>query len=328
MGQKDIIHIENSNLREIKSIVSKFCINESGKGASFSFQLQSFGKKSHILVFPKATPFDLFCELLFRLDVLSEDKRKVRAYLNVEREENGLPAGCMIYVNATDKSDFAAVDTKGNLYEDDVEAGPYMFKPTGKKACYVPFRKQKYQSTEGGCTFHVTEAKPGLSKRIASKLRRIARSSTTWGCLLEIIFLIGFFHSASLNLRTETNIGKYYIWALVAALIIIQLFKKKQMGIIIAAVFCTLNILTYIPNYYFSKQPESYRAVIEKITPRNNGKTAHCRFENNEIFRVRYNVDEELMHEGDTCLLYIADGLWGMKVCRGVICNGKEVWKD
>lgn len=326
MGQKDIIHIESDNLREIKSIVSKFCINESGKGVSFSFQLQSFGKKSHILVFPQAIPFDMFCELLFSLDVLSEDKRKVVAYLNVGREENGLPAGCMVYVNDTDKSDFAAVDSKGNLYEDDVEAEPYLFKPTGKTACYVPFRKQKYQSTEGGCTFHVSEEKPGLSKRISNKVRRIADSlrSFTSGCLPVIIMLIGFMYSTSLDLRTEDNdLSLYLVWTFVAVMIILLMFKENYMGKAVA-VFCALHILTYIPNYCFSKQAEPRRAVIEKIT---GGKTVHFRFENNETFKVGYKVNEELMHEGDTCVLDIADGLWGMKVCRGVICNGQEVWK-
>lgn len=164
MGQEAIIFIESENLREIKSIVNKFCIDESGKGVSFSFHLQSFGKKSHILVFSQAIPFDLFCELLFSLDVLSEDKRKVRAYLNVRKEGSGLPEGCMVYVNDIDKSDFAAVDSRGNLYEDDAEAEPYLFKPTGKTACYVPFPKPKSAKCGRGVYFPCHGRKDRLVK--------------------------------------------------------------------------------------------------------------------------------------------------------------------
>lgn len=328
MGQEAIIFIESENLREIKSIVNKFCIDESGKGVSFSFHLQSFGKKSHILVFSQAIPFDLFCELLFSLDVLSEDKRKVRAYLNVRKKGSGLPAGCMVYVNDIDKSDFAAVDSRGNLYEDDAEAEPYLFKPTGKTACYVPFPKPKSQNAVEVCTFHVTEGKTGWSKRISNKVRIIADRlrSCTVGCLPTTIMLIGFIYSASLALRTENNLSRYYIWTFIAVMIILLLFKENYMGKAVA-VFCALHMLIYIPNFCFSRQAEPGRAVIEKITQRRRGKTAHFRFENNETFRVNYKVNEELMHEGDTCVLYIADGLWGMKVCRGVICNGKQVWK-
>lgn len=66
------------------------------------------------------------------------ESENLRAYLNVRKEGSGLPAGCMVYVNDIDKSDFAAVDSRGNLYEDDAEAEPYLFKPTGKTACSAP----------------------------------------------------------------------------------------------------------------------------------------------------------------------------------------------
>ncbi len=172
----------------------------------------------------------------------------------------------MVSVNDTDKSDFAAVDSKGNLYEDDVEAEPYLFKPTGKTACYVPFCQPKSQSAGEVCIFHVTEEKAGLTERISNKVCRIADSlrSCTSGYLPATIMLIGFMYSASLALRTENNLSRYYIWTFVAVMIIICLFKENYTDKAVA-VFCALHMLIYIPNYCFSRQAEPSRAVIEKI---------------------------------------------------------------
>lgn len=133
MKQEEVIYIEGVNKREIKSIVKRFCSEESGKGVRFTVYLHRLEGKAYALNFPQAIPFDLFCELLFKLDTLPNDKRKVRAYCKRKQKGSGLPAESMIYVNDSSKSDFAAVDTKGNVYEDDINTEPYSFKSTGNR---------------------------------------------------------------------------------------------------------------------------------------------------------------------------------------------------
>ena len=140
MKQEEVIYIEGVNKREIKSIVKRFCSEESGKGVRFTVYLHRLEGKAYALNFPQAIPFDLFCELLFKLDTLPNDKRKVRAYCKRKQKRSGLPAESMIYVNDSSKSDFAAVDTKGNVYEDDINTEPYSF-----KSIYIPFMDTKFQ---------------------------------------------------------------------------------------------------------------------------------------------------------------------------------------
>ena len=65
MKQEEVIYIEGVNKREIKSIVKRFCSEESGKGVRFTVYLHRLEGKAYALNFPQAIPFDLFCELLF-----------------------------------------------------------------------------------------------------------------------------------------------------------------------------------------------------------------------------------------------------------------------
>ncbi|WP_283127669.1 hypothetical protein [Bacteroides clarus] len=332
MKYQAVIHIPSTDLREIKSIVNKFCNNESGKGIKFAIQLRSLENDDHVLVFPKAIPFDLFCELLFKLDLLSDEEQDVRAYLNVEQKESGLPARCMICVSDTGKSDFTAVDSKGNSYEDDAEAEPYHFKPTGKNGQYIPCHEANHTRVRSSYTFLVTEEKVDLLKRICNKVQEVAASfhSCTSGCLPTIILLLIFCYSASLSLRTED--GKLFLYIIIAALVVglLPIMKNKYANGF-ATAFFALVILTYIPNYHCPRYMEKRKAVIEEIHIRKGRRdfnSARFRFENNETFKVSYKVNEELMHIGDTCILDMGKGLWGMEICRGVMCNGKQIWGD
>ena len=67
MKQEEVIYIEGVNKREIKSIVKRFCSEESGKGVRFTVYLHRLEGKAYALNFPQAIPFDLFCELLLNL---------------------------------------------------------------------------------------------------------------------------------------------------------------------------------------------------------------------------------------------------------------------
>lgn len=330
-----IILIQSNNLREIKAIVNGFCNKESGKGVGFSFRLQSVGNGSYALIFPKVVPFDLFCELLFKLDVLSEDNRKVLAYLNVEQKESGLPAGCMIYVNATEKSDFAAVDANGNLYEDDVKTEPYFFRPTGRREKYVHCRKMNFSGEGDSDIFHVTEEKMGLLKRMYSMAREVTKTvlPSTVGCLPTIIVILIACYTVPLWGYTKGD-NVLILLLLIAAAVGIFPIKKTKYIHRALAVFVVLNMLVYIPNYHFPKQMEKRKAVVEKIFIGSGGgryavgSYARFRFDDNETFSLSIKRShKELMHVGDTCVLDMGEGLWGMEVCRGVMCNGKQIWK-
>ena len=71
-----------------------------------------------------------------------------------------------------------------------------------------------------------------------------------------------------------------------------------------------------------------YKTLIYSVLSYIKITFSRFRFGNNDVFRLGYSVNTELMHEGDTCVLDMADGLWGLKVCRGVTCNGERIWKD
>lgn len=330
MKHEAVIHIPSTDLRAIKSIVNKFCNNESGKGIKFSVLLQTLENDNHILVFPKAIPFDLFCELLFKLDLLSDNEQTVRAYLHIKQKGNGLPAGCMIYANDTEESDYVAVDSQGNIYRDDLEAEPYQFKLTGKHGQYIPCQEAYHKRVRSSYTFLVTEEKASLLKRIGNKVQRIMDSlySGTTGCLPRIIITLLFFYSIILAHCTED--GKLFLYIIITALVasLLPITKNKNVNRF-AVVFFALVILAYIPNYHISRHIEKRKAVIEKITigqGRSRINSAHFRFENNETFKLSYKVNKNKMHVGDTCILDIGEGLWGMTVCHGVMCNGKQIW--
>lgn len=270
MKYQAVIHIPSTDLREIKSIVNKFCNNESGKGIKFSVLLQTLENDTHILVFPKAIPFDLFCELLFKLDLSSDGEQNVRAYLNIEQKEYGLPAGCMIYVNATDKSDFTAVDSKGNLYEDDAEAEPYHFKPTGKHGRYIPCQETYYTRVRNSYAFFVTEEKVSPLKRIYNKMQEVAASfrSCTSGCLPLIVFVVIIGYCLRLSFRTED--GKLFLYLILIAFVaeLLPIAKNKYANKFATALFA-LVVLTYIPNYHIPRHMEKRKAVIEKNIHKN-----------------------------------------------------------
>lgn len=324
-----LIYIPSTDLRKIKSIVNRFCNEESGKGIRFSFYLQPSGDNGHVLVFQKAIPFDLLCELLFKLDFLSEEKQKVRAYLNIVQKGNGLPAGCMIYVNINNKSEYAAVDANGNLYEDDVETEPYLFKPTGKQANYINCRKVNIPSASHSVNFCVTEEKTNLFKRICNKIQAGLEDTNPYisGCLPVIIALLIFLYSSSLSLRTDDR--KLYLYILLISFAIGLLpITKKGYSTRFTVLLFSLMILTYIPNYHFSRHMEKRKAVIEKIwESKRYSHNAKFRFENDETLVIGYRINTKLMHIGDTCILDIGKGLWGMEVCRGVMCNGIQIWE-
>lgn len=335
MKQEAVIYIEGVGEREIKSIVKRFCMEESGKGVRFTVYLHRLEGKAYALNFPQTIPFDLLCELLFKLDTLPDGKRKVRAYCKRKQKGSGLPAESMIYVNNSGKSDFAAVDTKGNLYEDDIDAEPYSFKPTGKQALYIPFMDAKFPSASNIHAFRVTEGKFSLWQRICNKVQSFIETwrSCTSGCLSSIIVLMAFCYCASLALRTED--GNLFLYLVLTAAVVglLPITKKEYASRLTLVLLNALVILVYIPNYHFPKQIEKRKAVIEKIYIGAGGRTgnksnARFRFENNETFSISYRINENLMHVGDTCILDMGKGLWGMEVCRGVMCNGKQIWKD
>ena len=332
MKQEEVIYIEGVNKREIKSIVKRFCSEESGKGVRFTVYLHRLEGKAYALNFPQAIPFDLFCELLFKLDTLPNDKRKVRAYCKRKQKGSGLPAESMIYVNDSSKSDFAAVDTKGNVYEDDINTEPYSFKSTGEQAIYIPFMDTKFPSASNIHAFRATEEKFSLWQRICNKVQGFMEDwrSCTSGCLPIIIVLGLFCYSASLNLRTADGNLSWYLLLIGVLVGLLTSFTKHRYSINVVIVWFAIPVLIYIPNYYFSGPLEKRKAVIEKIYKGGRHKRttfARLRFGNDDTFTIGYKVNENLMHVGDTCILNIGKGLWGMDVCRGVMCNGKQIYK-
>lgn len=235
----------------------------------------------------------------------------------------------MIFVNSTDKSDFAAVDSKGNVYEENIE--PYVFQPTGKHKQYIPCRETNHIKARKSYSFFVTEEKARPLKRIYSKIQKVTEGIPLWlsVCLPIIVLSILFYSAGLLYARTED--GNLISYLILAAVVVGLLpITKNKFVIKFMFTFCVLFILAYIPNYYFSRHMEKRKAVIEKIHVVNRRRaldTVKFRFENNDTFIVGYEVNEELTHVGDTCILDIGEGLWGMRVCRGVMCNGIQIWK-
>lgn len=338
MNQGKFIYIEGSEKRNIVPVVKRFCLNESGKGVQLTISLHTLEGGNYVLFFHQVPPFDLFCELLFTLHTQLDGNKKVRAYCKNNSKREELPDKTMIFINA--EQELAAIDPEGNLYEGDIEADPYSFKQTTKQMDYTPIREEECFSRNKSSTFLIVKKRTGKWEQLSAKIRGsiYGNRQRTSGCLPLIILLGLWTYSFSLSARTEDTSLIWYLAGIALTVGILPFdilkapthlfFSKNGYIFRVLATFLIMQILIYIPNYHLSHPIGEEKAVVEELYHhgrRGNHRGVLLRLTNNDTFDLRYGVKN--IRQGDTCSIDLWKGIWGLRICRGLKSDGKQIWK-
>lgn len=338
MNQGKFIYIEGSEKRKITTVVKRFCLKEGGKGIQLTISLHALEGGNYVLFFHQVPPFDLFCELLFTLHTQLDGNKKVRAYCKNNSQRTELPDKTMIFINAG--QNLSAIDSEGNLYEEDSEAGPYSFRKTAKQMDYISILKEECSSLNKSATFHIAKKRTGTWERLSAKMQGFIYGSkqSVSGCLPLVILLGLWAYSFSLSARTEHTPLPWYLAgiALTAGILPFNIIKAPtrlffgKNGYIfkVLAIFLILEILVYIPNYHLSRHIGEEKAVVEELYnhgKRNNHRGALLRLTNNDTFDLEYGIRD--MQPGDTCFIDLWKGIWGLRICRGLKSGDEQIWK-
>lgn len=326
MKQKAVIRIQGFKQREIESAVGKFCDRKSGNGVSVTMDLYRSDKDCYQLVFRQEPSFVWFCEILALF--VNDKGKESRGYCR-NMASGCLPAGSMVYLNR--RLDYEAVDPQGNVYRENEDKG-YEFVPMNQKAAYIPLGLSQLSDSSRVATFTITEEKVSVGQRMLNRIRRNGggKRDVSWGCLPVILYFLIVAYGISLEYRTDCVVSN---WVKIGAIILVLLLflVKRNYANLVFGIFSAIYLMIIIPNYYFSTYMGKKEAVIENIYTSGSRGLSHLnavfRFDNHDTFVLRYKIDKELFHVGDTCVLDLWNGLWGMKVCRGVSVKGKQIWE-
>lgn len=326
MKQKSVIRIQGFKQREIESAVRRFCDPKGGNGVSVTVDLYQLDKDCYQLVFRQEPSFVWFCDILALF--VNDKGREVRGYCK-NTASGCLPAGSMVYLNR--QLDYEAVDPQGNVYRENQDKG-YEFVQMDQKAAYIPPGLSQLSDSSRVATFTIVEEKVLVGQRILNRILHNGggKRGFSWGCLPVIFYLLIVAYGISLEYRTDCVVSG---WTKIGAtmLVFMLLFVKRNYASLVFGIFSAIYLMIIIPNYYFSTYMGKKEAVIEKMYTSGTRGFSHlnavCRFDNHDTFVLRYKIDKKLLHTGDTCVLDMWDGLWGIKVCRGVSVKGKQIWE-
>lgn len=338
MNQNPLIYIEGSKEQKIILIAKQFCLKESGKGFHLTISLHTLKEGNYILAFHQVPPFELLCELLFTLHTQLDERNRVFAYCSRSLHTGALPDKSMVYI--TPQQDLAAIDLEGNVYEEDIENGPYFFKQTVKRMDSPSIPKAEYSSQNKKATFLIVPKRTDKQGHLSAKIQSYLFGSKQHfaGCLPPIILLVLWGYSFSLAARTEDVFLTWHlgIFALIAGMLPVKIiqtiahlfFSRNGYVFKVLAIFLITEILVYIPNYHLSRHIGEEQTVVEELYShgrRNNLKGVVLRLTNNDKFDLQYGVRH--LQPGDTCLIDLWKGVWGLKVCRGLKIDNKQIWK-
>ena len=323
-----IIILQGYKAQRLKSAIRRFCAQESNGNCPLEIELYRTKTNAYIVSFPPSAPFELFCELLFKLDTGKDNaKQKAYSYYN-DKSKSKLPNRSLLYLDPDHY--YAAISPQGNLYHEETNGNPYHLKPTGKQAYYIPLSDVYISNATKVATFSIPKRKPVSQESNHKRLQHngclaiFTKKGLPYICLAATML-----YSASLSARTQAPVSYIELYILLAALPLPLLCSKLREHYAAAAtgIFCIFYALLYIPNYHFSKPIASQEATIEEI--RQDSKKWNMltvRFNDNTTFTLRYGVNRTRMQPGDTCILDIYEGLWGMNVCRALKFHNQQLW--
>lgn len=326
MKQKAVILIQGFKQREIESAVRKFCDRKSGNSVSIAMDLYRSDKNCYQLVFRQSPSFVWFCDILALF--VNDKGREARGYCK-DMASGCLPAGSMVYLNS--RLDYEAVDPQGNVYRENEDKG-YEFVPMDQKAAYIPLSPLQLSDSSRVATFTIAEEKVSVWQRMLNRIRRNGggKKGIPKGCLSVILYFLIVAYGISLEYRTDCVVSDWVKIGAIVLLLLLLLVKRNYANLVFG-IFSAIYLMIIIPNYYFSTYLGKKEAVIEKMYTSGTRGFSHLnavfRFDNHDTFVLRYKIDKKLLHIGDTCVLDMWDGLWGMKVCRGVSVRGKQIWE-